>query len=486
MRFARAARRESNASGIPSRTVTRPAPSTLVSGGAAREQHSVSGQVSSVENPLEPETRRYFENRFGHDFSRVRVHADSAAASSARSAAAEAYTVGREITFGAGMYNPKSLAGRKLLAHELTHVVQQENPSRGSGYGNQHESEASSASQQAIRGERAHVGLAAPVSMQRQEVPGAAPGPATGALPGALTGAVPHTDLTESASPLMAAAIGSVTLGGFATGMADVSDENKAQLGMTAETIVKLLKRYPASKIRVVGYTDAVGQEKDNQALGQARADSVQAALLGLGIPEIAIETESKGASDLAFKTDKADARNRRVRVVFQPSTLLSGGMSKGLTLSSGLAQPTGPIGSAKGISGVGDVCIQNPMACYGPGPGKQGVSPDLYKPIPDNTPFKLMDVPGINEAYTSHGCNPLESGDLTQTWARTFWRYRNDWGLSESLAAAAANKELSATAGKDQSRDNPNAADRLDSQMKQGYPNATTLGPGSITLGTF
>src|SRR6185437_12226494 len=97
MRFAPAARRESNVSGIPSRTVTRPAPRAWVSEGAAREQRSVSGQVSPVGNPLEPETRRYFENRFGHDFSSVRVRADSAAASSARSAAAEAYTVGREI-----------------------------------------------------------------------------------------------------------------------------------------------------------------------------------------------------------------------------------------------------------------------------------------------------------------------------------------------------------------------------------------------------
>ena len=139
------------------------------------------GQVSSVGTPLEPETRGYFERRFGHDFSRVRVHADLAAASSAKSAAAMAYTVAHEITFAAGMYNPKSQSGKRLLAHELTHVVQQENPSRRSAGESQHESEAANASDQAIRGERASVALGAPVSMQRQGLPGAAP----------------HSDLTE-------------------------------------------------------------------------------------------------------------------------------------------------------------------------------------------------------------------------------------------------------------------------------------------------
>jgi hypothetical protein len=65
------------------------------------------------------------EPRFGHDFSTVRVHADRQAAESARSVNALAYTVGSEIAFGPGRYAPESSAGRQLLAHELTHVVQQ-------------------------------------------------------------------------------------------------------------------------------------------------------------------------------------------------------------------------------------------------------------------------------------------------------------------------------------------------------------------------
>jgi hypothetical protein len=65
------------------------------------------------------------EPRFGHDFSRVRVHTDARVAESARAVNALAYTVGRDVVFGPGHYRPSSLGGRKLLAHELTHVLQQ-------------------------------------------------------------------------------------------------------------------------------------------------------------------------------------------------------------------------------------------------------------------------------------------------------------------------------------------------------------------------
>ncbi len=74
---------------------------------------------------LEPRVRRDMENNLGHDFSSVRVHADASAAHSASAIGAMAYTVGRDIVFGSGQYMPETLAGRKLIAHELTHVVQQ-------------------------------------------------------------------------------------------------------------------------------------------------------------------------------------------------------------------------------------------------------------------------------------------------------------------------------------------------------------------------
>lgn len=76
-------------------------------------------------HPLSPDLRAYFEPRFGHDFSHVRVHTDGDAAMAARGVRARAYTLGRDIVFGAGQFAPSTTAGRHLIAHELTHVVQQ-------------------------------------------------------------------------------------------------------------------------------------------------------------------------------------------------------------------------------------------------------------------------------------------------------------------------------------------------------------------------
>ncbi len=74
---------------------------------------------------LDAATRGLFESRLNHDFGHVRVHADGAAAESANAVAASAYTVGTHVVFGAGRYAPGTDAGRRLLAHELAHVVQQ-------------------------------------------------------------------------------------------------------------------------------------------------------------------------------------------------------------------------------------------------------------------------------------------------------------------------------------------------------------------------
>jgi hypothetical protein len=74
---------------------------------------------------LDRDTRASMETRFGHDFSRVRIHADDRSAEAARGVDARAYTIGRDIVFGSGEYRPDSPSGSRLLAHELSHVVQQ-------------------------------------------------------------------------------------------------------------------------------------------------------------------------------------------------------------------------------------------------------------------------------------------------------------------------------------------------------------------------
>ena len=81
--------------------------------------------LSSSGQPLDAETRAFMEPRFGHDFSSVRVHTDARAAESARAVNALAYTVGRNVVFGKEQYAPGMSTGKRLLAHELTHVVQQ-------------------------------------------------------------------------------------------------------------------------------------------------------------------------------------------------------------------------------------------------------------------------------------------------------------------------------------------------------------------------
>jgi hypothetical protein len=100
-----------------------------------RAQASDMGQIAappivhevlrSPGQPLDPATRIFMEPRFGCDFSHVRVHTDARAAESARVVNAQAYTVGRDVVFGAGQYAPLTPIEKSLLAHELTHVVQQ-------------------------------------------------------------------------------------------------------------------------------------------------------------------------------------------------------------------------------------------------------------------------------------------------------------------------------------------------------------------------
>jgi hypothetical protein len=81
--------------------------------------------LRSTGQPLDAKTRSFMEPRFGRSFADVRIHADTQAAESARSVSARAYTAGGDVVFAAGQYTPDTSAGRRLLAHELAHVVQQ-------------------------------------------------------------------------------------------------------------------------------------------------------------------------------------------------------------------------------------------------------------------------------------------------------------------------------------------------------------------------
>jgi hypothetical protein len=101
--------------------------------GQAAAPHSVREVLASPGRPLDAATRGYMEPRFGHDFSGVRIHSDARAGESARQINAAAYAVGRDVVFAPGSFQPGSAEGRRLLAHELAHVVQQSDAAPAAG-----------------------------------------------------------------------------------------------------------------------------------------------------------------------------------------------------------------------------------------------------------------------------------------------------------------------------------------------------------------
>lgn len=125
--------------------------------------HIVHEVVRSPGQPLDPAIRSFMEPRFGHDFSSVRVHTDARSAHSASALDALAYTVGDNLVFGTGRYSTATDAGKKLLAHELTHVVQQR----------------SGATQDGVQRERSmgRSTIEAPASVQRLSQPVVKPAP---------------------------------------------------------------------------------------------------------------------------------------------------------------------------------------------------------------------------------------------------------------------------------------------------------------------
>jgi hypothetical protein len=138
-----------------------------------------SGDAGSVPNdflhslgpgkPLDSSTRGVMESRFGRDFSRVRVHTGPQAAESARAVNALAYTVDNSIAFAEGQYSPHSSEGRRLLAHELTHTVQQR--MGGAPAGAKQEAEADTAARTVSRGEVPVIHAGSAVGMARQAHP---------------------------------------------------------------------------------------------------------------------------------------------------------------------------------------------------------------------------------------------------------------------------------------------------------------------------
>ena len=145
--------------------------------------------------PLDTATRGFFESRFGHDFSQVRVHNDADAAQSAFAMSARAFTVGQDLVFGWGRYAPETSAGRRLLGHELAHVAQQDHDAPSRMPDDHYDHEADRAADAALTGGRAHGFTPAAAAIQRQPEPEAKKKPDLTLQPSTQT--IPKSDLDK-------------------------------------------------------------------------------------------------------------------------------------------------------------------------------------------------------------------------------------------------------------------------------------------------
>lgn len=206
---------------------------------------------------LDPATRAFMESRFGHDFSGVRLHTDTPAAASAKAVRARAYTVGRDIVFAAGAYAPATAGGRRLLAHELTHVVQQSRAGSEAGW--------------EMRAESAAGAVASGLVVSPTQV---------GSAPLGLHRAGENGEKT----PSILSGMTQSSLLGFDPHSATLKNHHPAQITMLAATLRLLLSTNSMSTITVIGYADLADGEGRIQ-IARQRAETVRDVLARLGIP---------------------------------------------------------------------------------------------------------------------------------------------------------------------------------------------------------
>jgi outer membrane protein OmpA-like peptidoglycan-associated protein len=203
----------------------------------------------------------------------VRVHTDARAAESARAVNARAYTVGRDVVFGQGEYDPQSSAGRRLLAHELAHVVQQTSGSNG---------------QQVQR------------EVSEQNFPGGG-----------------RVDEEQT---------GLHRIWNFDVGKAVLKPEHLTQIKKLAQKIKDSLDPNDAEEqVDLEGQASSTGTAASNETLASQRAQAVKKVLLDEGIAESKIRVTVVGEAKSEVGTTQENfARSRAVRLLFVPRTKLT------------------------------------------------------------------------------------------------------------------------------------------------------------------
>ncbi len=240
----------------------------LASAATATQEHvspAIQRQIAAMGGgqPLPESVRAYFEPRFGHDFRAVRIHTGKTAGDVAQSLGARAFTVGTDLAFAPGQYAPETGTGRRLLAHELTHVVQQ--------------------------------GGGAPVAdvIQRAGDPAAIP-PGLG-CPTDLTATAPTgTDLL-------------FPVGGFAI--------TPAHTAALTKFVAAWVAGGGTDDVIVHGYASTLGTDASNWILSCQRAEAAQAELIRLGIPAAKVSVLAHGeTSEFSASQDP----NQRVVLLSQ------------------------------------------------------------------------------------------------------------------------------------------------------------------------
>lgn len=221
--------------------------------------------------PLEPALRHDMEQRFGCDFFDVRVHDDALAAASAKDLHAHAYAAGTHIVFAAGRYAPGAHEGRRLLAHELAHVVQQQVP----GPAGAAEQRADHAAAEAMAGR----------AVDRRALGGAPPGihaEPEGKAPAPAQDQDKPRDSNKPAENTAGNGRGFTTvLDQFAPDKDALTPVHMGAIEKIAYSISLHTGILEPSKaqVEIVGHTDTTDSESHNQKLGQDRADRVKEAL---------------------------------------------------------------------------------------------------------------------------------------------------------------------------------------------------------------
>ncbi len=240
------------------------------SGAGATAPAIVHDVLRSPGQRLDAATRSFMEPRFGHSFGSVRVHTDDRAAESARAVNALAYTVGRDLVFGAGQYAPQTQAGSRLLAHELTHVLQSRGPSTPSMV------------QRTCSPPQKRVGSSAD----------------EGQKPGA-----------HALNPCR------WLLFGFHIG----SSEFMPQFTPAVNQLVNFLSQHESAKLRLIGLTDCFGTDATNRSIATARSQNVKNAFPAVFHSRIELLPSNGKTFVVSNETREKRSINRSVQVEIVP-----------------------------------------------------------------------------------------------------------------------------------------------------------------------